>query len=393
MQTTQISWQVRLVILLMLLLYQSGLPTGTALAEAVAPNGVRTDWQVHLRTLRVVDAQEEGCTIWPICSDGDEPYFVVIQFGVQYKTAGSAKTQWSEYLEENWAKGVDDNAVRTIPDAMGKADFANVNIITRDDFLCRQEMPGGIGAIVIAMEHDGTPFVLIKEIMNNLKSAVEVELRTLIADGQLTLTNAEADVRAAVQRIMDKISPSFWKSVEIIVASGGDPDDLIGYHVLLFGAADPRVKSMMTIPTVANTTIDALQAMHFESNPGPLVFATNDTHYQVIADLIAVSPVPNEPVTGLRVQGKQQVRVAEPVSFVATVANGVGVIYDWDWGDDSPKGFCSTTEHVFARTGSYLVTVTASTLTSSQSEQVRIEVSPPAHTGFLPLIESATVAQ
>lgn len=394
MQTTRNSWQVRLTILLTFLLFgQSGLPAKPTLAEAATPDGVRTDWQVHLRTLRVVDAQEEGCTFWPICSDGDEPYFVVIQFGAQYQTTGSAKTQWSGYLEENWAKGVRDNDVRTIPEAMGKVSYANVNIITRDDFLCRQEMPGGIGAIVIAMEHDGTPFSLITRIMNDLKSAMEVELRTLIADGQLTLTNAEADVHAAVQRIMDKISPSFWESVEIVVASGGDPDDLIGYHVLLFGAADPRVKSLLTIPTVAHTTIDALQPLHFESNPGPLIFATNDTHYQVIVDLIAVTPVPSVPVTGLRVQANPQVRVAEPLSFVATVTGGVGVTYDWDWGDGSAKGACPTTEHVFAQTGHYPVTVIASTANSSQSQQIVIEVLPPAHTGFLPLIESPAVAQ
>jgi hypothetical protein len=381
-----------MILLTCLLLGQSGLPAKPALAEEAAPAGVRTDWQIHLRTLRVVDVQEEGCIVWPICSDGDEPYFVVIQFGAQYKTSGSAQSQWSGYLEENWAKGVDDNAVRTIPEAMGKVNYANVNIITRDDFYCRQEMPGGIGALVIAMEHDGTPFSLIKDIMNNLKKALEDELRPLIADGGLTLINAEADVRAAVQRIMDKVSPGFWKSAEILLASGGDPDDLIGYHVLLFGAADARVKSLLTIPTVPNTTIDALQPLHFESNPGPLLFATNDTRYEVIADLIAVTPVPDVPVAGLTVQGNSQVRVAESFSVVASVTNGVSVTYDWDWGDGS-KGICAATTHVFSRAGRYTVTVTASTAKSSQTAQFVVEVAPPAHTSFLPLIESAVVAQ
>lgn len=393
MQTKRNLWQVRVVILLLLLLCQRALPASPALAEAATPDGVRTDWQLHLHTLRVIDAQEEGCPFWPICSDGDEPYFVVIQLGARYMTTGSAKTQWSGYLDENWAKGVRDNGVKTIPDAMGKVNYPNVNIITRDDYACRNEMAGGVGALVIAMEHDGTPFSLITTIMNTLKSAIEDELRTLIADGQLTLTNAEAEVRAAVQRIMDRISPSFWESVEIVIASGGDPDDLIGYHLLLFGAADPRVKSLLTIPTVPNTTIDALQPLHFESNPGPLLFATSDTRYEVIADLTATTPVPNVPVSGLSFQANTQVRVAEPFSVVATITGGVGVTYDWDWGDGAEKRFCPTAEHVFTQAGEYRVTVTASTPTSSQRQEKIITVSPPAHTGFLPLIEKATVAQ
>ena len=177
------------------------------IARAQTPS----DWQLQIERLRVVDAQEEEW--W---EDGDEPYFIMIRLRSQYEVADSTSVFWGGYLDESWAGGSHDGDENDIPQEMGVVPFTDVGIITRDDYLCRDIMPEGGGVLIVAMEHDRTPWSTVRRIMGDLQQAIDTELTNLVANAELDLYDAETDVRAALDRIIAEVSPDFWESAEIV---------------------------------------------------------------------------------------------------------------------------------------------------------------------------------
>lgn len=350
---------------------------------AQAPNN--TSWQFQLERLRVAKAQEDG-----FLSDGDEPYFVVIRFASRFKTLGATQVNWGGMLDENWAGGIDTGNEKDIPAAMGRVTFDNIQIITRDDYQCRAVMPQGGGVLVVAMEHDRTPWDLVREVMNNLQNAINDELQKVVERGEIDLHNAEPDVRAAVDRIVARTSPGFWKSAEIIARSFGDPDDFIGYDVLLFGAADPRVKQDLAIPTVGHATLTTFEPLRFAIGANPLVFEGDGARYEVTAALTKLSGLPPQAIAGLTLTYNSPAAAQFPTAFTAQVAAGSGVTYDWTWGDGTKSRGCNVASHTFVRSGVYNVTVTASSYgqqSSSQSLAVNVTTVQLTTKIFLPVIQ------
>jgi hypothetical protein len=238
-------------------------------------NGAR-DWQLNLKQLRVADAQEES-----FFSNGDEPYFVVIGFRSRFDTPGSTQTFWSGYLDDDWADGVDDGDRRNIPRDMGLLSFPGVQPVTAAE-IASGEMPELVGAIAIAIESDATPWGTIRNLMNELKSALNSEVKRLIEDGTLDLSNPGPDIAGAIEAVKSSIEPTFWEKVGIFLSSFGDPDDIIGTHFFSFAAVDPALGSFFNPSNLpANATVGVLAEQEFRIGDNPIVFRGDGATYQV----------------------------------------------------------------------------------------------------------------
>ncbi|MEK7396209.1 MAG: hypothetical protein AAB116_04675 [Candidatus Poribacteria bacterium] len=239
------------------------------------------DWNINLSRLRVSDAQEED---W--LSDGDEPYFIIINFRSRFNTPNSTATWNNDYNDDKWANGVDDGNERNIHFSMGYSLFGNVQRISLQNIIAGTA-PEILGALVIAMESDSSPWGTIGDMVEDLRDAIEGELEQLVEDGGLNLLNPGPGIQDSLQDIRDSITPDFWESVGMVIEAGGDPDDLIGYHLFLFAAVNNTVP--INFPAVANVTSGRLITREFLIGVNPIVFRGDGATYRVTA---RVQPCP-----------------------------------------------------------------------------------------------------
>ena len=204
---------------------------------AVAVGLVLTACNVTIdgNTLTALDAQEES---W--YSDGDEPYVAVIQFRVTPGVAGSTQTRYLGNLQEI-AQGIYDGESAGIPDAMAATKFPNVTMMTMENVIATGRAPEIVGAVSVAMESDASPWSAINGIMNDVRNELDRQLRlqveTLTLAQLLNPDTVSERLAEAAHRVEAASQPSFWRSVGIWFQSWGDPDDVIGFKVLLFVAA------------------------------------------------------------------------------------------------------------------------------------------------------------
>ena len=184
----------------------------------------QNDWVIRLDRLRVDDAQEED---W--YSDGDEPYFVVIGFRSTFDTPGSTSAFWGGHLDDEWAEGSYDGDEHDIPARMGVVSFPAVEYVSTDELRVGTK-PEVIGALVIALESDSTPWGTVRDIAEDLRNSVEEEARRLIENRPVDATIEFEDVEQAVENVRGNIDVDFWDVVE----SFGDFEDVVGTHVFIF---------------------------------------------------------------------------------------------------------------------------------------------------------------
>jgi hypothetical protein len=228
---------------------------------------IRT-WQFHFNTLKVIKAQEDS-----ILSDGDEPYFVFIGFRSKFKVPGSTQAFWSDYLEDDWANGVDSGDVRAIPQQMGLLTFPNINILSSTDFLNSDQPLEIVGFIGISLESDATPFSEIRDLMNKVRDASFQEIKRLIEDGQIDLTNPAQSIQQATQNVQNALQLTTWEKIRLFLASWTDPDDLIGIKNGFFVAGDSSLKALFLQQGVS---LDFLERKDFQ-----LDFQGDDAHYRI----------------------------------------------------------------------------------------------------------------
>lgn len=186
------------------------------------------DVTIQLKTLTVEEKNE---------SSDDEPYFVVIGFTSRYKTPNSTRTFWSGELYELEVEDAGDTI--QIPANMGLISFEDVDLVSVDDIAEGRQLPEVIGAVVVSLESDATPFGAIRDKMEELQSAVEVELKRLVEGGELNIAELNEEVvDEAVQNIKDATVGSFWEDFGLWLESFGDPDDQMGFYFLSFLAVD-----------------------------------------------------------------------------------------------------------------------------------------------------------
>ena len=239
------------------------------------------DWDINLSRLRVSDAQEDG---W--FSDGDEPYFIIVNFRSRFNTPNSTATWNNGYNDDDWANGIGAGKEKNIHFSMGYSLFADVQRISLQNILAGT-MPEILGSLVIAMESDSSPWGTIGDMVDDLRDAIEGELEQLVEDGGLNLLNPGPDIAESLKDIRDSIVPDFWESVGMVIEAGGDPDDIIGFHLFLFAAVNNTVP--INFPAVANVTSGRLITREFLIGVNPIVFRGDGAVYRVAA---RVEPCP-----------------------------------------------------------------------------------------------------
>lgn len=189
-------------------------------------------WTIQLDRLFVHNAYEDD--FW---SDGDEPYIVPIGFRSRFRTPNSTSVSWSGVLDDDWASGIDDGGSKAIPAGQGVLEFGGVDRPTPQQVLAGA-LPEIVGAIFVVFESDATPFSAIRSIVEEVLSALRTEIRRLVEEGELSLTNPQPDIERAVKNVQQASELSTGEKIALFLASFGDPDDLVGLQHLVFAAVD-----------------------------------------------------------------------------------------------------------------------------------------------------------
>jgi hypothetical protein len=250
-----------------------------ALATTAALAGC--DWKVDAQTFRVSDAQEEG-----IFSDGDEPYLAVIQFRVKPGIAGSTSVQYLGNLQELHS-GADDGDVMGIPDAMGRAHFPGVVPVGLGD-IANGGSPEIIGVITVAMESDLSTWGAVNGLMGDVAAELDNQLRTVIEtltfSDIITPGTAAARLEQVAAEVEASATPSFWRALGLWFAAFGDPDDVIGFKVLLFAAVDEQLRPIVD-DAFSSGLPDTITAKALVAGPVQLTYAGDGATYQVTFDI------------------------------------------------------------------------------------------------------------
>ena len=185
------------------------------------------DWDIILDKLRVTDPQEDRSIIGVPLSDGDEPYIIMIGFRSRFGQAQSTQTQLNNYENDTWARNSRSNMEKQIPVSMGQLRFTDV---ARDEI---------IGAVIIAMESDRTPWAIIRNRVETIEDAVRAKVAESIEDrGEPRGTSLEfiEDVHQAVLEPLDLLTNAITtgQAIENIVFSGVDMDEYVGANSILF---------------------------------------------------------------------------------------------------------------------------------------------------------------
>ncbi|MPZ63082.1 MAG: hypothetical protein GEU93_17680 [Propionibacteriales bacterium] len=204
----------------------------------------RASWEIRLETLRVNDADEDD--FW---SDGDEPYLVAVGFRSKFRTAGSTQVFWSGVLDDEWAEGVEGGQSRGIPASMGVLAYPDVELPTRQEILAGS-MPELVGAFVLALESDATPFGAVRDKIHEMQTVIREQLLNLIERGNIDLQNPGPSIAAAQKAARDTLTPSVAEAIGLWLRSFADPDDFLGVGLLAFGGVDPSAVEGTGLPVL-----------------------------------------------------------------------------------------------------------------------------------------------
>jgi hypothetical protein len=261
---------------------------GTPGAVYVAKStfGQPRNWQIRLENLRVAKQQERG---------GDEPYLALMPFRARFQTGGSAQVDWGGQLFE-LGDSLKNGAVVNIPERMGVGTLRDLVPITVGDVFPRLRRPEVVGAVVVCMESDGTPFGTVGGLLRRAQDALRNMLARVVAARPLptdanAITTLVNDAQGSMNDVINAIRPSVWEGIGAWVTSFGDPDDFIGFHVFLFMNADPEVDSMIAMPTGLPSFVTAGRLMPRQlrrATGNAIVLEGDDAKYEVEASVVPV---------------------------------------------------------------------------------------------------------
>lgn len=244
--------------------------------------GCKEIWSLTLSDFYVADADEDS---W--YSDGDEPYFVLIQFRSTWLEIGSTDVYWSSYLDdddfdpEEWADGIDTGGSATIPSRMGKVTFRGVTRLYMADIQAG-EIPELLGVLAIAMESDATPWGIMEGIFDDAVGAIRDQLVDKVERGSFDPSNPVASLTSSLNQVIDSVQPTALEAIGIGLASLFDPDDVVDAHLFLYVAVDPAVEAVVTAAMPPGTindprlTFGTLQNDTFDVNSSPIVFNNDE---------------------------------------------------------------------------------------------------------------------
>ncbi len=317
------------------------------------------NWRFNFQTLKVIKAQEDA-----LLSDGDEPYFVFFGVRSKYQVPDSTQVFLNDYFDEEWAEGIDAEETKSIPTEMGLLTFPDVNVLNISDVINGQ-LPEFLGFIGVAIESDATPFGEIEGLMNQVRNATFNEIKRLIEDGKLNITNPAQDIQKATQTVQNSLELTVGDKIRIFFASFTDPDDLIGVRNQFLIAGDSSLKSFFS---QQDSPIELLEPKSLQLN-----FEGDGAHYQVDGVLETFNIAPTALVSGdiFGVPGMLRsfsLSATDP-SIADTTA---GFTFNVDFEDGTRQVILptdlQTITHVYTTEGTKTLTVTATDREGGVSE-------------------------
>ena len=260
----------RAVLLAIFLLVLSGCSRLDNVFNARALTGAGSsvqNWDIILDKIRVTDPQEDRSLIGVPLSDGDEPYIIMIGFRSRFGEAQSTQTQINNFENDTWARNSRANMEKQIPVSMGQLRF---NEVGRDEV---------IGAVIIAMESDRTPWAIIRNRVQSIEEIVKTKVADSIEDrAEPRETSLEfiEDVHQSLYESLDLLTNAITtgQAIENIVFSGVDMDEFIGANTLLFLRNIDN--DDVTFPRYREPTLtDALTQRLYSIGGNGLVFRNN----------------------------------------------------------------------------------------------------------------------
>lgn len=202
---------------------------------ALSDFGKATSWQLTADRLRIVKSEEGS----------DEPYLQLITFRSTFGQRGSTELHIRRIFP------------RDLPTSIAR--FDDVHLPTAGEIFDGAPLEV-MGAIVIALESDATPWGTVNDMMRDIRDALRIELVRIIENGNVltVVTNPsqlQRDLADAENNIRAAITPSGLEAAGIWLSSWTDPDDLIGVHTFVYIAGDKEVDSMLRFAGDRDATI------------------------------------------------------------------------------------------------------------------------------------------
>jgi hypothetical protein len=211
---------------------------------------------------------------------GDEPYFAIIDFRSRFSTAGSTQVYWvgGRASLREICNNIDSGTEVGIPRDMGTAGFENATLFTIPDGIHMRSNPEVVGAVVICLEHDNSPWSEVVTLVNRVKDqALRPALDRLVANRPIAIPGAIQDLvnsaQGAVGEINSAVRSSLLDAMQTVFVSPHewDNDDLVDYHVFLYLAVDEEWQQYLGAPPapLANVTFGRLAEAHYRYSRNP----------------------------------------------------------------------------------------------------------------------------
>jgi len=113
-----------------------------------------------------------------------------------------------------------------------------------------------------------------------------------------------------------------------------------------------------------------------------VVTAVNSSNTAIASTIVRITDVP---ISGLVAQNDGPTDLGGITTLTASIVNGTGVTYSWDFGDGK-SGTGRITTHKYASAGTYTATVTATNSAGEMAATTEVTIVPPDnYLVFLPI--------
>jgi hypothetical protein len=195
----------------------------------------QTSAQIQPTLIKIVDENETLGV--------DEPYVITLGFRSEWGKQGSTRVDPLDNTFDKPGK-MDEGETRNLPsDSHAESQGGLVTL----ELLRAGRTPPCLehalfGAVLIVLENDGSTDRRVRKILEDLPKSLRDELAGVVeATSPAELRTAEdlnRDIAAAGRRIENAASPSALEALWAAIASGLNPDDLIGSHTVTFLPVD-----------------------------------------------------------------------------------------------------------------------------------------------------------
>jgi hypothetical protein len=291
--------------------------------------------EIRLDDLHVIEADD---------GNSEHPYLIVLGFRTKPLAPGSTQVQIATLDPQDWGEGMGPEATRNIPDAVGRMVFYDL-CNTLSDF----EL---FGIVVVALEHDSTPWSKVSGLINDLATGLHDGLENTVANPDQSLSHlhegfvealsqhftastverivngvfdsiasgessnhidwaelagnaevgelAKKTILTAFQRqleedITDSVTPNILGKIALALWSGLDPDEIEGYDAKMYLSLDDVDSGGLAIRTGPLEPMILDNKQH-DASAGSLTSVHGLSSYRVTGELVEVSNVDACPV-------------------------------------------------------------------------------------------------